>query len=167
MSTKIICRTLEGGFIQSNSYQGPSGQSYNFHRHTPTVINNKEDADYFLNCGKGTLFKKITKTGEIIEDLKEALAEVAKDFHFDKKEEKPKEIPKEEAPKEEAPKEESKPTEKLFTAEELEAMNKKEQIEHIKRLGGADRPIPGLEKERIYLILKLQKQLSNLNFIFY
>ena len=162
MVVRIRCMTLEGGFVTSNSYKCPSGRRYQFHKGTATLIDNREDADYFLNCGKGTLFKKVTKTGEIIEELKKALSEVAKELPLPKKKEDDvsgfkcdKEGCTDEKPHEhEEDKEEPKEEVKKYTYNEIKAENKKWQIDKIKELGGDK--IPGLEGDRINLILKLQ-----------
>ena len=82
---KIRCISLDGGALYSNQYTGPSGKEYIFHRGSSIDIKIREDADHFLKCGKGTLFKKVTKTGELIKDLKDALAEVAKELPWTKK----------------------------------------------------------------------------------
>ena len=46
---------------------------------------------------------------------------------------------------------------KEYTSKELYALNKKEQVELIRSLGYEDK-IPRTEKERVALILKLQKR---------
>jgi len=43
-----------------------------------------------------------------------------------------------------------------YTEDELYAMNKQQQVDLIRRLGGRDVKIPRLEKDRVKLILKLQ-----------
>ncbi len=159
---KIICLTL--GCLHSNRYIGPSGKEYMFHRSGATDVDVREDAESFLKSNNGKAFKKVTKAGEFIEDIKEALAQVAKELPGKKKEEeKPvaEEKPKVVDEKKPEPKPEEKPVEKpkkkIYNYDELKAMNKKAQINYIEELGG--NKFPAFESGRIKYILELQKKL--------
>ena len=121
---KIICKSLNGGLIMSNTYQGPSGEQYLFHRNIATEVKNKDDAKYFLNCGGGEFFKSVGKVDEIVEDLKTAVTGNKPD------------------------------DEKNILG--LYELNKKAQIELIKKLGGVNTVIPRYEEDRVSLILRIQ-----------
>ena len=80
---KIICLTL--GSLGSNKQVGISGKEYMFHQSGPTVVDDREDAENFLKSNNGEAFKKVNKIGTFVEDVKEALAEVAKELPGKKK----------------------------------------------------------------------------------
>lgn len=48
--TMIVCRSLDGGLLQSNEYATPKGNSYMFHRGRATDVRDKDDAAHFLSC---------------------------------------------------------------------------------------------------------------------
>ncbi len=170
---KLICLTL--GSLGSNKQIGISGKEYMFHQGSPTVVNDREDAESFLKSNNGEAFKKVNKIGEWVEDVKIALAEVAKELPGKKKEKKEEEKKmrdeskdvetdfddtklKEAAEKRAEEKPKDKKVEKIYTATEIKAENRKWQTEKIRELGGADVKIPTFESGKIKLILELQKK---------
>jgi len=167
MVTKIRCMTLDGGYLSSNTYKAPSGIRYMFNKGMGTEMKTREDAEFFLNAGKGGLFKKVTLTGKLIDTLKAALSDVAKEMpQMMKKKEEPAEeeksdvkgeVPKEEVKPEVKKEEDTKlvePEVKKLTKTELKDLSKKAQIDMIRGFGESN--IPGLEGERVELLLKLQ-----------
>lgn len=136
---KLRCMTLDGGFVSSNTYRGVSGENYMFHRGMGTEINNREDAEGFLNSGG---FKKYSTTGKLVDDTKKALSEIAK------------EMPVEKEVKEEVESKVEEPEKTVYTFVQLKAESKRWQINKLKELDA--KKIPGLEDDRIKMILKLQ-----------
>lgn len=145
---RIRCMGLEGGSVGSNSYKAPSGQRYTFNRKSPINIYDRADAEYFLKCNNGEGFKKVNKAGELISDLKAGLAEIAKEMPWPKK--------KEEEIAKEAVEGTDEEKQVINTRTEIRAMSKREQIDIIKELGQENTRVPGLERGRIDLIIKLQ-----------
>ena len=159
---KIRCVSLDGGAIYANQYTGPSGKDYTFHRGSTTEIKNRGDAESFLKSQNGTAFKKVTKTGELINDLKKALEEVAKELPLSKKKKEdqvadrtPEEVKKGQKEATETMKKIEKEVKK-YTEKEAYGLSKKEQIVLLGKLGS--KVIPKLERGRVNLILELEQK---------
>ncbi len=141
---KIICKTLQGGLISSNTYTSRKGNAYLFNRNSPTIINDKEDIEYFLQCGgENTLFESIGPVKDVVKKVAETVKEKVKEVVTGEKTET-----------------EKKPAVDKHTYEELKKMNKSEQVDLLMRLGGSNIRIPRLEEERIKLIQKLESDLK-------
>lgn len=126
---KFICLPLQGGSLPENSYKGPSGTLYTFRRDDPTIIKLKEDVEFFTRCGNGSLFKRT----DIVEKVKDTVKRAVKKEVI--------EIPER----------------KSLTEKELFDLTRKEQAKLIKELSGVNTIIPKYEKNRVKLLLKLQK----------
>ncbi len=153
---KIICLTL--GVLGSNKYIGVSGKEYVFHRTGATEVNDREDAENFLKSNNGEAFKKVNKVGTYVENIKDALAEVAKELPGKKKGKKEEEPEVKAEEKAEEKKEEKIPDKEVHDFASLKALNKKDQVILLRKYGGDDIQIPSFEKGRINKILELQKK---------
>ena len=137
---KIICKTLQGGLISSNTYTSRKGNAYLFNRNSPTIINDKDDIEYFLQCGgENTLFERLDKVKEVVKKVAEKVKEAVTG---------------------EKTETEKKPAVDKHTYEELKDMNSPEQVDLIRKLGGANTRIPRLEADKIKLIQKLESDLK-------
>ena len=181
MSTKIRLINLSNG-CDCRTYSGPSGQSYEFYMGRFTEVKDSADALHFLKAANGTAFE--VEKGPVkkaIDALKKLLKEKVVDEEKAPEEsgildadpdapidaidpseptanETVAEIPEEVDP------EETKDEKVLFedfTYDGLKALNGKQQTFLIKAVN-AEEKIPRLESGKIELLLKFQKEGSNL-----
>ncbi len=150
VAIRLRCLALEGGALYGNKYTGPSGQTYHFDRGMSTVIKNRQDAESFLKSGD---FKLVNDKNDVVTDLKKSLAQVDKVLPKKKEVKEEKLAPKAKEEKKEEPKKSLEDR-----RAELFKENKKKQIQLIKDLGGTT--IPGFERGRVDLIIKLQDKKS-------
>lgn len=132
---KIICKTLDGSLLQSNQYATPKGNIYVFMKGIPTDVKDKDDIEFFLKAGNGELFERIDSVKKAIKKVKK-IVENEKPAKFLDEDEK--------TPNPNYP----------WTDKELKKLNKRQQIELIKRIAGSNTRIPHYEKDRIALIKK-------------
>jgi len=138
---KIECLTLNNA-LSANTYKTPKGNEYLFQNGVPTEIKDKEDANFFLNAGKGKLFAD----KGTISKVKEAVDKV-----INGKKEVPKEIEVEPGKKKPNPAYD-------WDYESLKDLNKNEQVSLIRDLAGGGQTVPALEDGRIKFILKVLNQ---------
>ena len=125
---KIECLTLTGA-LTANTYKTPKGNEYFFQRNVPTDVPDKEDAEFFLNAGKGEYFKQVSGVKGAVKKVKEEVKELIEPAKEKKIED--------------------------YTKTDFMELNKKEQSELIKKLAGTDQRVPSKEEDRVKLLLKL------------
>jgi len=160
------------GSSDSRTYQGPSGKKYDFYGGIYTGVKDPKDALQFLNAGNGTCFASEEPFEKIRNVLEKAVKKVTKSKEVD--EENP---PKEtgvleptaeelvEAEKDIAPVDTEAPEKKEESKEELTeaglvGLNRVQQVYLINQT--TKEKIPRYESERVKLLLKIQKEGSNL-----
>ena len=152
--TKIICTSLQAGILESAKYTGPSGTEYEFRKSHPTEVSDNDDASYFLKAGNGTLFQDAGMVATTVRKVKEKVKETVTG-EAPKKEEVRKSANELNTQKEKKAEKEAKKAGNL-TEKEAYKLNATEQRALIKKLDPTA-SIPRYEKDRVALILKLQK----------
>ena len=160
MSTKIKCITFSGG--DCRTYTTPKGNAYEFYKGVSTIVKDPSDALHFLRAGNSFEAEGLKK--KIMDLLEKAVKTIVKKKEVDE-ENPPKETGVLEPNAEELEDKDTAPidqdTEKvdeIFTKEGIKDLNKKQQDYLIKQIKGKDAKIPRYEKDRIKLLLKLQKE---------
>lgn len=187
--TKIKCDTLTAS-VDSQTYKTLKGNTYTFHRNIFTEIKEPEDALFFLKVGgKNPLFSSDSAINKVKKVLKSVIAKLKKNKDVNE-EEAPEEtgelepteeelaaVDGEEVSKDEpvtteqpeAPEEEDQPInphgtqgKNIYTFESLKELNSREQTYMIKKVQGEEATIPRYEKQKIELLLQLQKEGADL-----
>ena len=139
---KIICTTLTPS-LSANRYKAPSGKEYIFNISSPTEISDAKDVEFFLNAGKGQLFKEVG----VISKAKEKIAEAV---GIKEKEEKFIKLDGNDVPN----------IKYKWTEKELMDLNKDQQTFMIRKLAGGQ-IVPKKEADRVKLIIELTSSLKN------
>lgn len=144
----IICTTLSPR-LHGNSYKTPKQNKYHFQLGGVTEIKDKEDAAFFLDKRHNGGFIASTVKQKIKDKVKETaenIVDKTKEKLTGKKPDRLKE------------KQNKLEDNKILEEAEIWRLDKKEQVELIKKLGGKNTVIPNYEKFRVKLILKLQEE---------
>ncbi len=158
MSTKIRCITFSGS--DCRTYKTTKGNEYEFYKGRFTDIKDPADALFFLKAGNSFEAESVKK--KIIDLLEKAIKKVVKKKEVD--EENPPEETgalepdKKELEGEEPIDQDQDPVNPDLSKGDIKKLNKKQQVYLIEKIKGLKAKIPRYEKDRIKLLLKLQKE---------